>query len=82
MAKLLYIGKSDKNFTHKRMYNYHGWSYDDSISITVRDNKNMDIFLNNEYFDYFYDNFKILNEHDIKQLERKNKLNKISKKCQ
>jgi hypothetical protein len=82
MSKLLYTGKSSKKYTHNNIYIYSGWVYPMSISITIIDNKKQKINLNTDHFNYFHDNFRILNDKEIEQIERKNKLNKISKKCQ
>lgn len=80
MTRVLYIGKSNKKFTKGKLYKYFG-NIETSI-ITIYANKNKLISMGHFYYDYFHKNFKLLNEDDIKKLERKNKINKINKNGQ
>ena len=78
---LLYIGKSNKNFTHNRFYDFYGL-YDNNInyiSITIfKTNKGtLKRFIKKD-IDYFNKNFKFLNELEYNKLQRKLKLKKIS----
>jgi hypothetical protein len=80
MYKLFYIGKSNKKFTHNHLYNFMGSTsliYKD-INITIYANRNRLIYFNNNHFDYLHENFKLLDDNEIKQLERKFKLKKIN----
>jgi hypothetical protein len=78
---LLYIGKSNKNFTHNKFYNFYG-SYDndiDYISLTIfKTNKGTSKWFNKNQFYWFNENFKFLNELEYNKLQRKLKLKKIS----
>lgn len=74
--KLLYIGKSNKNFTHNRLYSYSGFNY----IIDIKSNRGlMRININEEHNKYFFENFKILNDKEEKNFLRKQKLKKINK---
>jgi hypothetical protein len=78
---LLYIGKSNKNFTHNRFYDFYG-SYDyklSYISLTIhKTNKGTSKWLNKNQFDWFNENFKFINELEYNKLQRKLKLKRIS----
>ena len=90
---LLYIGKSNKRFTHNKIYQFMGSpsvvlhildenrvdEFYDYFNITVYANNNRKISLFNQHIDYFIDNFKIITEQGIKQLERKKKLQRLNK---
>jgi hypothetical protein len=77
---LLYIGKSNKRFTHNKIYNY--WSLSES-----KDRFHISVFYNDKqlmtfrYFDYFNKKFKFITENEYNQLiiksNRKLKLKKI-----
>ena len=78
MVKLLYIGKSNKRFTYNKTYgcmslhNYVSYFH----ASVYYNNSQMMTFKDKDYFD---ENFKILSEHEQKQLIRKLKLKKINK---
>jgi hypothetical protein len=77
MERLLYIGKSNKKFTHNRIYKYHGQI---PYGIIVYNNKNtMESFSYNSLNNYFEKNFKFVDEQEYNKIIRKNKLNKINK---
>jgi hypothetical protein len=85
MERLLYIGKSNKQFTHGKIYQVTGSYFEGTtdlemkINLTIKDNKHISHYYNMNYAQYFVDNFKFITEEEYKQLIRKNKLNKISK---
>jgi len=76
--KLLYIGKSNKRFTHNKIYKYH------SIHYLTTTNFNMTVYYNSnqmmvfKYKDYFNKNFKFINENEYNQFVRKEKLKRIN----
>jgi hypothetical protein len=77
MEKLLYIGKSNKKFTHNKIYKYYGQPF---YIMIVYDNKNsMIMFTNEKLYDYFEKNFKFVDDQEYNKIIRKNKLNKINK---
>jgi len=79
MYKLLYIGKSDKDFTHDKIYNFMGSPsslFNTAFHTTIITEKRR-ITLHCQHFTYFKKNFKLVDEHQIKQLERKKKLKKL-----
>jgi len=87
MFKLRYIGKSNKNFTHDHLYGYMGSPsliLDNQIylNIAVITNKKRLKYFNSDYIDYFQENFQFLNEKEIKQFQRQQKLKKINGKFQ
>lgn len=67
---LLYIGKSNKRFTYNRFYSYR--KYPDYYIIC--DNKNTHRRL---YNDYVIEKFTLIKNKDLKQLSRKQKLEKL-----
>lgn len=72
MEKLLYIGKSNKKFTHDKLYvpyYLHG-------PIVVRSNKGLVTF-RKQHKVYFEENFKIVDEKEQETIIRRNKLKKI-----
>ena len=77
--KLLYIGKSNKKFTYNKLYNIMYSANTPSIFhyIVIYGNKNQIITIREQ--DYFIDNFKHLDERQIKNFERKMKLKKLKK---
>lgn len=78
---LLYIGKSNKRFTYNKVYvylNYYTESNDFFISVYT--DKKILVNFRNEHFDYFYKNFKFINDQELIKLRRKIKINKINKK--
>lgn len=81
---LLYIGKSNKKFTHNKVYNFMGspsqflGDVTNYMNITIYANDRLVIF-HKQHFQYFKQNFKLINDKQLKQLERKKKLIKISK---
>lgn len=86
MLKLLYVGKTNKNFTCNKIYNY---SYYYVIHIIVEtDNKNKIKFCNNptnrkrkfikeKTLSYFLNNFKFLNCEEYNTYLRKIKILKL-----
>jgi len=86
MYKLLYTGKSNKKFTHNELYNFMGSpslitekeNVGGFFNVVVYGKNNRLVTFVYNHLDYFYDNFKLANENEIKQLERKKKLNKIN----
>jgi len=81
--KLLYIGKSNKNFTHNKLYSYSGfWNHhtlNTHISVDVKSNKGL-IRFNDDYYEYFWNNFKVVDEKEEEIILRKQKLKKINSK--
>ena len=77
--RLHYIGKSNKKFTHGKIYQGSGNYGFDWIAVTIIDNSGSPYYYGPEYNQYFVDNFDTLSEEEYKKLIRKNKLNKISK---
>lgn len=75
MTKLLYIGKSNKKFTHGKIYKtvYYGYSY---FPIIINSNKGL-VTLKEEHSVYFEDNFKIIDKKEEDKIIRKNKLKKL-----
>ena len=81
MLSLIYIGKSNKKFTHNRVYTYWGNPslYLDGFNwLLVFSNKSR-IQFTPEHVEYFQQNFIILDEQEFLMFNRKIKLNKISK---
>jgi hypothetical protein len=80
MYKLLYIGKSNGRFTHNKIYFFYGMTTNQgSNEINIRvyyNNTQIVTFKDREYFEK---NFKLITEHEHKQLIRKLKLEKINK---
>jgi len=81
MAKLIYIGKSNKKFTHNEAYLYDVYYKSETIfSVTVKSNKGQFIHYKEvEFMTYFYQNFKFVPELEYQQIIRKQKLNNINK---
>lgn len=78
ISKYLYIGKSNKRFTHNKIYKYFQYLKDDKFIYTyVIDNKNSIVHFIIEH-DNFYKKFKIIDSKEVKSIERKNKLKKIN----
>lgn len=79
--KVLYIGKSCKDFTHDNVYETYGLIYfqDGGISVTLVGNRRQLIQFDDNYRNYFFKNFKIMNENEYNKHIRKVKLKKISK---
>jgi adenine C2-methylase RlmN of 23S rRNA A2503 and tRNA A37 len=76
---LLFIGKSNKHFTHGWTYQIYGYYNDNHFSLILFDNKkNMKKF-SDSYCDYVEKNFKMLSDNEYKTFVRKNKLKNISK---
>lgn len=78
MNKLLYIGKSNKNFTHDRIYSIY-FRMNDSDIIVYTNNKVLKRFKIDSFFDK---KFKFINEQEYNQLIRKQKLKKIDNEKQ
>lgn len=77
---ICYIGKSNNDFTHAKLYSFFGKWIKDSLSITIYGNKQR-LYFNDDYREYFEDNFKFVDEIEYNKIIRKTKLNKlISKK--
>lgn len=81
MVKLLYIGKSNKRFTHNKTYIFYGMTAKqgcpDEIDMRVYYNSSqMMTFRNKEYFEK---NFKLITEKQQNQLIRKIKLKRLNK---
>ncbi|MCK9416156.1 hypothetical protein M0Q97_05810 [Candidatus Dojkabacteria bacterium] len=92
MEYLLYIGKSNNNFTHNLIYDYkcYGRLVNNTNVIVHTNSKNLICFNNNplnrkkkkfleKKLDYFLKNFKFLNEIDYLRYSRRQKLLKIKK---
>ena len=80
MYKLLYIGKSNKRFTHNKTYFFYGMTAKqgaETINMYVYYNSTQ--IMNFRDKNYFEKNFKLINEQEQKQLIRKLKLKKINK---
>jgi len=81
MYKLLYIGKSNKRFTHNKTYLFHGMTAQqgssDGFYMCINYNNTQIMTFRNE--DYFKKNFKLITNQEHKQLIRKLKLRKINK---
>ena len=76
---LLYVGNSNKRFTYNKIYFWTGGPYYDShLNLSVIANGGQIIYFNNNYFNYFFENFKFISETEYNQYIRKNKLKKIS----
>ena len=75
--KLLYIGKSNKKFTHNKLYKifYSANTPSKFHHIVMCGNKNKLVTVRDQ--DYFIDNFKCLDDIQIKKIERKIKLKKL-----
>lgn len=89
MYRIYYFGKSNKDFTHGKVYNCFGFfgntpteksngTY--SVSITIYGNKGNMIYFNDDYFHYVDDNFRQMYNEEYNKYIRKNKLKKISSK--
>lgn len=80
MDKLIYIGKSNKKFTNGRLYEYMEFPHFSHtlLSIQVKTNRNILEYFDGRYFDFFYTNFRFINEQEYKQLIREQKLKKIN----
>ena len=83
---LLYIGKSNRKFTHNKIYKYHGdliIGYNDyykSGYLSVTSNRNhIIVTFRFEHVNYFNKNFKFITDQERNNLIRKLKLKKISK---
>lgn len=86
VEKLLYIGKTNKNFTYNNIYNYY---YNICFHIIVEtDTKTQIIFCNNpinrkrkfikeKKLSYFLNNFKFLNNMEYNTYLRKIKILKL-----
>jgi hypothetical protein len=79
MKKLLYIGKSNKRFTHDKLYNYIGYHSDYAFHIIIFSNQGNRVTLDENYIRYFELNFKFVNEKEINKIDRKKKLKKLGK---
>lgn len=78
MYKLLYIGKSNKRFTHNKTYEYGSlMGAEKFFYATVYYNRKQMMTFKDH--DYFHENFKFITEQKYNQLIRKIKLNKIKK---
>lgn len=76
--KLLYIGNSNKRFTHDKLYHWFGsWSAGNQLNVTVTNNSNVLVYFNGDYYDYFYDNFMFMNNTEYIKYIRKKKLKAI-----
>lgn len=73
---IVYIGKSNKSFTHNKLYFIA--HFDLHKYVRIGNNKHSVKKYTKEYFDK---NFKTFNEQEYKKFIRLNKLNKINK-CQ
>jgi hypothetical protein len=91
MYRVHYKGKSNKDFTHDRVYKCFGvinttpsdkdvLNGKNYINLTVYGNRGNMIQFNDDYYDYVNDNFVIINQIEYEQLVRKNKIKKISNK--
>jgi len=69
---LMYIGKSNKRFTHNRIYYFR--RYVGSYYI-IEDNRNSQRRIEQDYLE---DNFKIITDKELMQFNRKLKLDKIN----
>lgn len=77
--KLIYIGKSNKRFTHNKIYGWYGLSNEENLWINIKTNNSTLVMFNNNYYDYFNENFKFMNEIEYNNHIRKIKLKKIDK---
>lgn len=81
--RLLYIGKSSKDFTNNKIYNFYGnfVKYDDIIHIdySVYNNKGKIIKFNNNRI-FLEENFKFIDQKEYLNYLRKNKLNELNNK--
>lgn len=88
--RIYYLGKSNKDFTHNKVYKCFG-SYTASsdeetlnsknyVNLTVYGNKGNMILFNDDYYEYVENNFKFITMDEYNQYIRKTKLNKISNK--
>jgi hypothetical protein len=84
---LQYIGKSNDRFTFNNLYviSYYSGQFTDkpvdenNFHVQVWTHKNVIVSFTKEHFNYFHKNFKFIEEKDLNKLQRKLKLNKISK---
>lgn len=90
MDRVLYLGKSCRDFTHNKTYKCFGLWYmtpsdkdtlngKNYVDLTVYGNRGNMIRFNDDYKDYVYDNFKIINDKEYEQHIRKTKIKKINK---
>ena len=88
--RIYYFGKSNKDFTHGKVYKYFGSFINTptnksngtySVSITIYGNRGNMISFNDEHFHYVDSNFKLMTIDEYNQYIRKNKLKKISSNC-
>ena len=49
MVKLLYIGKSNKRFTHNKIYGWYGLSNEENLWINIKTNNSTLVMFNNNY---------------------------------
>lgn len=78
MYKLLYIGKSNKRFTHNMTYEYGSlMGSENFFYATVYYNRNQMMTFKDG--DYFHEKFKFITEIEYNQLLRKKKINRINK---
>lgn len=85
--RLLYIGKSGKDFTHDRVYKivYGPWTstaglgLDDYDSFTLSGNRGQLIQFDESYHNYIQKNFKLLTDEQYNKYIRKIKLKKLSR---
>lgn len=75
MEKLLYIGKSNKKFTHGKIYDYSGQVI---YTLIIKSKKGL-VTIRKENLEYFEKNFKFIDEQEYERIIRKNKIKKISK---
>jgi len=78
--RLKYIGKSNRDFTYHKIYKFFGQLTEKTLSITVYGNRGQMINFNDDYYAYFEDNFKLIDDNEYNQHIRKIKLKKISSK--
>lgn len=84
---LLYIGKGNKKYTHNKFYIFYGFNISspfsdnfDNFTISIVDNKNNIKIYGERYRSYLKENFRLLNENDFKNHNRKMKINKLNNK--
>lgn len=80
MYRLKYIGKSNRDFTYDKIYKFSGVHTESILSMTIYGNRGQMIQLNNDYYEYFEKNFKLINNDEYNKHIRKIKLKKISNK--
>ena len=78
MVKLLYIGKSNKRFTHNKIYRYSRL-YNNKIFFYVTVYYNSYQLMTFKDIEYFEKNFKLITEKQQNQLIRKIKLKRLNK---